>query len=592
MKSKEAIRNQILAYTNQIWGTRKVERLDLLAQMMVGTLANELYQVQNRLNDIDTTLLEKIAQKLTPERFMSVRPPYTVLQMRPNYPVVLLEQGNTFTLEWMPDGFVDEKADAIIFHPVADTYLYNVKIDNLFHYKQLYTIDNNGKKLLATNTINQPSCNSIWFGLDIDPNIENLKGLSFYLDFPKLSEIHELYEVLPYTKCLIKGKKIDIKQGFPVLEKPWLESDRNILQFYNDHYLTIDEDVYVKDWGIETIPTDLQDIINPEQGGNLRPKHWISLQFSPYFTVDMLQNIVVAINSFPVSNRRFMKTTIIKDNLSKMTTLSSDRGEKLLSVDSIIDNKNHHFVSDTVTGNSEAGTYHLETVNRVFIEELDIIDYIEQLLDLMDDERSVFTGVNKDKVTEVLSVFSNIGNEGAQKTGINNRNKGEEITRLSINPYENTLNANVGYWVTYGKHLNNIISAERIFTPDKTSKLDGLLAVSLCEVHGAKEFTDIQDIMSIDRYIFTSKDRVITEHNIKCFCESELGRAIEKVEIKLDGKISPKPNEGIVRVININLFPSKGYSGSLYQKGVLKSLKVRLKERSPDDFLYEINVLA
>ena len=192
MKSKEAIRNQILAYTNQIWGTKKIERLDLLVQMMVATLTNELYLVQNKLNDIDTTLLEKIARKLTPERFISVRPAHTVLQMKPDYPVIQLEQSNMFTLEWVPDGFIDEKADSIIFYPVANTSLFNIQIDNLFHHKQLYSVDGNGKKQLLVNTHNQPASNSIWLGLNINPEIDNLKGLSFYIDFPKLSEIHEL----------------------------------------------------------------------------------------------------------------------------------------------------------------------------------------------------------------------------------------------------------------------------------------------------------------------------------------------------------------------------------------------------------------
>jgi hypothetical protein len=333
----------------------------------------------------------------------------------------------------------------------------------------------------------------------------------------------------------------------------------------------------------------LRDIINPEQAGELTPKCWVKLQFFPYFTVGILQEIVISINTFPVSNRRMIKTNIIRDNFSKMTILTSELGEKLLAIDSIIDNRGRALTSDMVTGSNDAGTYHLETINNVFIEELGLVDYVEQLLDLMDDERAVFSGINKDRVTEVLADLTSNNSEGTRKTGSNTRNKGEEVTRLSVNPYEHTAMVNLDYWVTYGEHIN--ITSEKIFTADKTTRLDGLTAVSLCEMHGAKEFSDIQDIMSIDRYIFTSKDRIITEHNIKCFCESELGRAIEKVEVKLDGKISPKPQEGIIRVINVNLTPSAGYSDLLYQKGTLRNLKVRLEKRSPDDFVYEINIL-
>lgn len=68
MKSKEAIRNTILNYTNQIWGTRKIERLDLLIQMMVSTLTNELYLMQNKLADLDSTLLEKDCEEAHPRK--------------------------------------------------------------------------------------------------------------------------------------------------------------------------------------------------------------------------------------------------------------------------------------------------------------------------------------------------------------------------------------------------------------------------------------------------------------------------------------------------------------------------------------------
>lgn len=589
MKSKEAIRNQILAYTNQIWGTKKIERLDLLVQMMVGTLVNELYLVHNKLNDIDTSLLEKIAQKLTPEQYMGVRPAHTVLQMKPNYPEVLLEQSNTFTLEWIPDDFVDEKADTIIFHPIADTYLYNAKVDNVFFNRYLYAIDGSGRRQQIATANGQSTTNSIWLGLDIDQDVENIKNLSFYIDFPKLSEIHELYEILPYTECYANGQEIRLKQGFPYHKEPLLESDQQILKYYNDHYLKIDESVFLVNLKKEAIPHELEDIIDSEFAAGLKPKYWFNLQFPSYFTSDYLRDATVAINTFPVVNRRLIRTNIIRDNLSKMTMLSSELGEKLLSIDSITDNRGRILHSDIEADANEAGTYHLETVNQIFIEELGLVDYLEHLLDLMDDERTAFSGIDKDRVSRVLSTLTEIGNEGTKKLGVNSRSKEEEITRLSVNPYENTTTVNIDYWVTYGIHLNNIPS-EKLFAPDKVSKLDGLLAVSLCDIHGAKEISDIQDIMSIDKYIFTSKDRILTEHNIKCFCESELGRAIEKVEIKLDGKISPKPNEGFVRVIQVMLTPSSGYADLLYRKGVLKNLKVRLQERSPDDYNYNITI--
>jgi hypothetical protein len=189
-----------------------------------------------------------------------------------------------------------------------------------------------------------------------------------------------------------------------------------------------------------------------------------------------------------------------------------------------------------------------------------------------------------------MTSITNSDEGNVKKVHKNNKIDNPEIGRISITPHENINSASIAYWVTYGELTNGISSGEMFF-PNKTSPLDGLVAMSLCEVHGAKEFSDIQDIMSANKYVITSKDRIITEYNIKSFCESELGRVIEKVEIELGGKISPKPKEGLIRVLNLNLTPSREYPELIYRKGILKDLKVRLQQRSPDNYNYVINIV-
>lgn len=590
MKSKEAIRNTILNYTNQIWGTKKIERLDLLVQMMVNGLTNELFLAQNKLNDLDTTLLEKIARRLTPEKYTAVRPAHTILQMKSDDPITLLDRSNTFTLEWIPDGFFHEKNEGITFHPIASTRLFNLNIDHLFYHKKLFVINDEQEKELLVETTKQPTDNSVWLGLDIDPEITQLQGLSFYLDFAHLSEIDELYDVLPYTKCCIGDKEVSLAPGFPVDSSEYItDADKDILHLYNDHYLTINEAVSLREMEKERIPKGLSEVLQGSKTDALKPKYWIKLLFPSYFTPQHLTDIFIAVNAFPVSNKRLISQTIIKDNFTSMITLSSEQGEKLQAIDAIVDNKGREFVSERESGHNEAGTYHLETINKVFLEEYSLIDYMEQLLDLIDDERAVFTGLDKDQVGETLLSLTKAEGEDEKKTDYNNKHKGESLTRLQINPYEDTSTIKLDYWVTFGDQVDNI-PAKKLFDADRTGKLEGMTALSLCEVYGSKEFTDIQDLMSIDKYIFTSKDRIITEHNIRTFCESELGKAIEEVEIKLDGKISPKPKEGIIRVIKLTLIPSVGHPDLLYKKGVLKSLKTRLEQRSPSDFVYDISI--
>lgn len=592
MKSKEAIRNKILAYTNLVWGTRKIDRLDILVRMMVEELTNELYLLQNKMNDIDTVLLEKIAKKLTPQKYISIRPSHTILQITPNVPYLTVDKDIPFFLNDIPIEIIKENADAIPFYPVAETQLLNVKLNYLFHHKQLFHIDNAGRKQLITSTKEQSAYNSIWLGLNIDEQVQDIKNLSFYIDFPRLSEIHDYYEVLPYTRCLINGENVRLKPQFPYYntDQELAETDYNIMQMYEDHYLTIDESVNLQNIKPEKLPSDLQAIIDMEAIGDMKPTYWIQLLFRPNFTVEDLEHIIIAINTFPVSNKKYRRITITKENLEKATSLPSDVGEKLLSVDSVTDSRHNSYLPDTLTGTNDAGTYHQETVNDIFLEDRNLTDHIEELLDLIDEERVAFPTIDKDKVGRIMTSITNSDEGNVKKVHKNNKIDNPEIGRISITPHENINSASIAYWVTYGELTNGISSGEMFF-PNKTSPLDGIVAMSLCEVHGAKEFSDIRDMMSINKYILTSKDRIITEHNIISFCESELGRAIEKVEIELGGRISPKPKEGLIRVINLNITPSQEYPELIQHKGILKDLKVRLQQRSPDNYNYVINIV-
>ena len=589
MKSKEAIRNTILQYTNQIWGTKKIERLDLLVQMMIGTLTDELYLSQNKLHDLDTTLLEKIARRLTPKQHIAIRPAHTILQMRAIDPIMLLSRNHMFKLEWMSEDFFIEKGDGIVFHPISDMYLFDLEIDSFFYHKKLFSINSLSKKIIQ-QTHNQPVENAIWLGLNINQEIDNLQHLSFYFDFPNYSEIDELYDVLPYVKCFIGEKEVGIKSGFSIKKNEKLSDiDFDVLHIYEDHYLTINEPVYLNNLKGETIPKELFSLLDEERTTILPHRYWVKFVFPAYFTHEHLTDIFVAVNAFPVSNKRLVTTTVIRDNLAKMNILPSYLGEKLLSVESVIDSRGLELFDDIQAKSHELDTYHLETTNRIFIEEHDLTDYLEQLQDIIEDERSVFTGIDKDQVADTLTILKSTENKEIQKKDTNDRGKSGEVSRLSVVAKNDISFVRIDYWLTLGEHIGNI-PAGKLFEADKSGRLDGFTAISLIDVYGSKEFKDIQDIMSIDRYIFTSKDRIITEHNIKAFCESELGKAIEEVEIKLGGKISPKPKQGIIRVIRIILIPSSTFPNLLYTKGVLKSLKIRIEQRSPSDFIYDISI--
>lgn len=591
MRSKEAIRNRILSYTNLIWGTKKIERFDAMIQMIIEELVNELYLVQNKLHDIDIKLDEKIAHDLTDEKYIAVRPAHTIIHITPGLPLIELSKYTPFTLGEVPTGFIDQNADAINFHPIINTRLLNLKINHLFHHNQFYAVDTNNRKQLICTTQSQSSYNSIWLAVEIDPAIDNLEGVSFYIDFPELSEITELYDVLPYTQCIIGGKSVRLEQGFPLRpNEGLLQSDSDILDLYRDHYLTINEPFSLHGINRENLPVELETIIDQEKAAELKPAYWIKLVFNPAFEPGDLKDMVLAVNTFPASNKKLKITTIIKDNLSKITPLASDRGEKLLAVDSVKDDRDKELTICTSIENSQPGNYLLKTVNKLFTDEFSFSDVMGLLLDKLEDDRTAFPDLDKQKISHLLSSTLSTGSDESKKADINMKENEDIIARIFINPHKTTAIVNVSCWVTYGEFLNGI-SAGRMFLPDKNSSLDGYMALCLCEINGAREISDLKDLKAINHFILNSRDDIITDDDIISFCESELGKMVESIGFNLTECESIKPLEGIIRVLEVSLKVSSQQSCLIYQKGILKSLKTRLKKRSPIDYNYTIRIL-
>ncbi|NDV67898.1 hypothetical protein [Dysgonomonas sp. 25] len=591
MLSKETIRKQILSYAELIWGTKKIERADFLVRLLVEELTEELYRMQNSINNIELTLLEKLAAKLTPPEYLSIRPAHGIFQIKTTIPQYILGHQIPFYLNDKPDYLKEKEIENIIFHPVTDTKLFNIKVDYVFNSTNLYMIDNAGNKQIKCRSPKKSYTNSIWLGLSIDKNIENLKGLSIYIDFPHLSEIHDYYEVIHYTDLIIEGKPVKLTQGFPTSFNIYDNTiESNILAFYEKNYLTIDENLFVESLYAEPLPSELIKLFEPDEISDMVPKYWIQVKFHFYIQPEDLTGVVVALNTFPAYNKTTNNQKVNKEYLKDTVALYAERSEKLLGLTSVIDsNKNKYSPYDPENDDPE-GSYHIEPVNNIYIQSLDIADYLEQLTDLIDNEKTAFPKIDTDKIFETVNSITSVETGVGDKLDSNDQNNQKiEIDRMLVHPMKKADSVNIIYETTLGELANDIPAGVK-YIPQLETQTGLSDAINLTPVCGGKEFSDLEDLLAINKYLLASNDRLITNFNIISFCETELGKLIEKVEIELTSKVSPRPKEGIIKTIEVKLFPSDRYPDLLYKRGILRDLLMRMKLRSPHDYDYTIQI--
>jgi hypothetical protein len=525
MKTKETIRNEMIRFAQIAWQIRETNKLHPFVHLMIEETCNEAFILTNKLEDTNYSVLEKLVKRLMPDTFNYIRPAHAILRIDPGKPSYILERETEFFVKSIPEGFEMNDFTALVFTPITDVKLSSVHIRRMFSGNTFYAVDNLGdREILFQKQAMLPS-NTVYLGLQIGEEIQELKNLYFYLKFPHLNDNHEYYDLLSYLRWKFDGKELEVKTGFPVPgnTKPG-SVESGILDFYHDHFLYIESPIRPDELRKQAIPDELKEIINDESAASFPPLYWLSIVFPSHFHSSDIEKMTVALNSFPVINRNYSQISFPASEITKL-------------------------------------------------KETGIVDYLEQMLDIIREENYAFPQVDQEKMLEVYNAISVLENRDAHKIELNRLNNSAEVARIKINPEVEKVN---------GLPSKTLLMAHK--NPE-LNKSSGILISPAC---GGRSFYDMESLKAINRFYMTSRDRILTQHHILSFCRMELGSYIEAVEVSKAVRISCKRNEGMVNVIEIRIIPRPEYVEYLKSSGALKDLHIRLKQRSPDTFRYWI----
>lgn len=81
--SKEVIKNRMYRHAMNYWGVKKVENLDPLVKLLLEALSSEVFGLSHDIETSQHRILDKIANMLTPDILVSVRPAHSVIHAFP-----------------------------------------------------------------------------------------------------------------------------------------------------------------------------------------------------------------------------------------------------------------------------------------------------------------------------------------------------------------------------------------------------------------------------------------------------------------------------------------------------------------------------
>ena len=217
--TKEAIASRMFRNAARQWGLSdtNMDNFDPLVRLLIETCAVEIYQLSNQVDTVQERMIEKLANLLTPQVYVAPRPAHAVLHARAMDPDTLLSKSMQF--------FYHKKIASKLNGPLDSN------IDLFFSPAGRYKVTDGDVKLIATgNNVYSSSdayfqkdtflrlskpipYRTVWLGIELNNNVEDITGLSFFFDLKNTPEKEKYLSLLPFSQCWINDMPVSFHKG-------------------------------------------------------------------------------------------------------------------------------------------------------------------------------------------------------------------------------------------------------------------------------------------------------------------------------------------------------------------------------------------
>lgn len=595
--NKEQIRDRILKNAATSWGVRKTVNFDPVVKIMFEGMANEIYMLGQDFTAIETRLLEKMAQILTPGILTAPFPAHGVMHALPLEKTYLLtkESGVYYENETLTRNL---QTGNLPFYPACNVRLHNADVKYMVCEDRLYQVDHTLEKTMIARANKKIPHNLVWIALTVDDRINNLRNFSFYIDFPDMADNYEYLYLLPCTQWSVKGRPITLQRGIiREEERPTNRAfaffsdydsiniiDKEIVNIYNNRFLTVTGDMPLEETDREKMPEELKTYFNNETAGKMEDMIWVQILFPPHFTGEILEKLQLGTNVVPVENKLLHEHVVAIGETFGVIPLQTGNHELLLSVHSVrdADGKSYH----ELQYDGQNGTYSLRKGGCERFDSRSAKEMLAYLQELLDNETKAFSAVSSAKIQSMITQMEQLMAQMKQTT--DNMNEFREVPAyLMIDKFKGKGMITVKYWTT-NCELGNDVQAGVSLQPNTDTYLDPKALALVATTYGGRQEPKNRERIDLYKYSLSTHGRILTNNDIAAFCKKELGELLEHTEIRNGVEISRMPKEGLIRTKEIHLTLTARIDDRLQEERVKGDLKIKLEASSPDTFRYRI----
>lgn len=610
--SKESIKARMLQNASKLWGVKSPQSLDPFVKLLIDAFSTEVFKANNEIQNVNARVLEKLAKLLTPSKYTHPNPAHGIALYLPNEEVEIIPDYAEFFFKKSMNSFQKTQSDKqleIPFTPVDNVKTVKAQTTIMVAGNVCYTFDETlNKAPLCRIKSRIEDYRKITIGIDVSQhNGENFpKQLNLYCSNPAFEHIDYIFRLLPHIKVFSNGNPLTISSGINYETKEPTSGFEEIFREQSIKHKIVDDIKKIYNHKF-IIVEDLSDNLLIEKGmfphelKHLKGEYpqldnaiaenkflWLTFEFPPQFTEEILDNFSFALNAFPVYNRAWKKTEYVLDIMGNNIPLETDDAEHFLYVEEVVDGRGKKYEEIPFTPNDDLrkGLYTVRKGGMERFTKRNAVDLMASVLELTRDEVAAFSVLNRDKVKDILGELSDKMKGMIKKIENTNREVKEDVNYVIIEPLGDTVHTYAAFWVTHCQLGNNIRSGTLLSSQAKAQNI-----VLLTETTGGEMEQKATNSIQAYKYALMTRDKIVSVEDVKAYCKMILKDELKNVKVTKGTMISDKPKEGFIRTVEVNIVPQNyAFYGKNYWENMASILKNNIKAKAIDGVEYFVTI--
>lgn len=598
--TKQEIRNRILKNAQDFWNIKNSSDLDPLVKLVLEVLSNELFNVSNDVKNLENRIFDKISRILAPDHLTSALPAHTIMQAKS------VEKSDHITPQThfyfkksilKNDGKDLNNKTEVFFSPLSKVKLYNAELKYIATGQSLSMISGGSKspiaQLLPGFTIEN---NTAYIGLAGFNSTQDLGGLNFFFDWKNYAVPENSYELLSLCKFYLGENHVPAftdkfmdedtldNNPAPFQHKQLLNLVKaDVLQYYTHRFLSLDQSENLGNETTEKYPAIFDQVFQPGILNRLEEGiTWMKIVFPAAITQEMLNELYIHINAFPIVNKRLYQIKHRLKTLNNIVPIKTEEFEQLLAIEKLQDNRGKTYNEIPYTNENDkgdgsfsirfGGTERFDTRNAK-----EIVDY---LFELLRDEKAAFSAYGPDFLNTALKNLEQNISLIEQKSKATLKSVKELPSYIVVKPIDDADIMFLDIWITQAEDANRINAGTRLSIYENSRLFPDTL-ILLTQTKGGRSRLNATSRVQAYKYGLTTADRIVTKADIINFCKYELGDKLKAVSIEKGLMMGNKPNQGFVKTTDIIITPRENLSLTTVEWNELLELTTaKLKQRS------------